>query len=96
MSEPLPDEDLDSCYGIEHASMTRMRLFNPDCQLLWDSTVDETPAYQHISTSRVLGLIEYPDSLWTGAFFRCAEGVRRYDSDLSYFKRLIDRERTRP
>lgn len=68
----------------------RTRLWDRQWRLLWDSAVDSTPAYKHISTW-VNAAIDDPDGThWVGEFYRCPEGIRREKyPDFEFSKRIL-------
>lgn len=77
-------QDIDKCgYGYQKKQLPpgqqqpRTRLWDRQFRLLWDSTVDSTPAYRHI-IDWVNATIDDPDGTrWSGWFHRCPEGIRR-------------------
>lgn len=63
----------------------RLRLWDREYRMIWDSRTATTPAYRHISTW-CHATIDYPDGTrWDGQLYRCAEGIIRWSyDDLSY------------
>ena len=56
----------------------RTRAYDRQWRLIWDSDTATTTLYDHIS-SEVYATIDQPDGQrWSGMFYRCPEGVKRW------------------
>jgi hypothetical protein len=58
----------------------RLRLWDNCYRLIWDSAMAKTPAYQHISTW-VNATIDAEGERWSGIFYRCPEGIKRWSRE---------------
>lgn len=64
----------------------RVRAYDLQWRLIWDSETATTSLWQHMS-SECHATIDYPDGRrWSGMFYRCPEGVKRWECpDLGRF-----------